>query len=300
MNMTKITPLELLNSGLTLIPIPLGSKGPNHEEWNLMQNCINSPLQINDLQGKNIGLAHAYCTPTPTIAIDIDNYHHAKSWLVAHGIDLDALLKATDAVVIHSGKKLSLKLLYRLPMDCKPMESKKINGPDGYSAIEFRCATKDGKTVQDVLPPSIHPDGHQYTWIGLGDPLKIPRIPDPLLQVWQLLIQNGMRVSNRSAGTSGRIYKRPETPRQVAFLKAMLNHINADCDYQTWRNVIWAILSTSWECSEDVAYEWSKTAPDRFEEDAFWLVANSYIPDHDQQITLGTIHHLARTGGWNE
>jgi len=79
----------------------------------------------------------------------------------------------------------------------------------------------------------------------------------------------------------------------------MLNHINADCEYQTWRNVIWAILSTSWECSEDVAYEWSKTAPDRFEEDAFWLVANSYIPDLDQQITFGTIHHLARIGGWN-
>lgn len=296
--MIEITPQKLLQSGCALITMPLGRKGPTQENWNCLERSIRQPA-THDFENVNIGLAHAYCRPSPTAAIDVDNYHHAKSWLVAHGVDLDALLNATDAVVIHSGKNLSLKLLYRLPMDCKPLESKKINGPDGKSALEFRCATQDGKTVQDVLPPSIHPDGHQYIWIGHGDPLKIPQIPDPLLQVWRLLIQNGMRVSNRSAGTSGRIYKRPETPRHVACLKAMLTHINADCEYQTWRNVIWAILSTSWECSEDVAYEWSKTAPDRFEEDAFWLVANSYIPNLDHQITLGTIHHLARIGGWN-
>jgi putative DNA primase/helicase len=298
--MTTITPQQLVNSGLALIPIPLGSKGPNHEGWNLMQNCINNPRKLTDFLGKNIGLAHAYCTPTPTLAIDIDNYHHAKSWLVSHGIDLNGLLEATDAVVIWSGKKYSLKLLYRLPVGQSALESKKIVGLDGKSALEFRCATKDGKTVQDVLPPSIHPEGHQYTWIGLGDPLKIPQIPECILKVWLLLIQNGVRVSNRSSFSCGHVHRRPETPRQVARLEAMLNHIYADCEYQTWRNVIWAILSTGWECSEDVAYKWSKTAPARFEEDSFWLVANSYIPDHDQQITIGTIHHLARIGGWNE
>jgi hypothetical protein len=45
------------------------------------------------------------------------------------------------------------------------LETKKVNGSDGKSAVEFRCATKEGKTVQDVLPSSIHPDGHQYQWL---------------------------------------------------------------------------------------------------------------------------------------
>jgi hypothetical protein len=75
--------------------------------------------------------------------------------------------------------------------------------------------------------------------------------------------------------------------------------IDADCDYETWRNIVWAVLSTGWSCAEDIAYEWSKSAPDRFDEDAFWLVANSYTPDHTSPITVGTIYHFAWLGGWN-
>jgi hypothetical protein len=217
--------------------------------------------------------------------------------LNTHGIDLDDHLHASDAVVIHSGKKLSLKLLYRLPINCKPLESKKIIGPDGLSAIEFRCATKDGKTVQDVLPPSIHPDGHQYQWIGKGDPLRLPEISIKLLNLWLLIIDNGSRVSQRERSITH--YPQPETPRQVALIRAALNYISADCNYEKWRNIIWAILSTGWTCAEDIALDWSKSAPNRFEDDSFWLVSNSYLPDHPTPITVGTIYHTARAGGWN-
>ena len=39
-----------------------------------------------------------------------------------------------------------------------------------------------------------------------------------------------------------------ETPRQVACVEAMLSFIDADCDYFTWRGVVWALLSTGWSC----------------------------------------------------
>jgi hypothetical protein len=92
---------------------------------------------------------------------------------------------------------------------------------------------------------------------------------------------------------------RPETPRQVAIIQNALGHITADCDYERWRNVLWAILSTGWVCAEDIALAWSKTVPTRFEDDAFWELVNSYIPDHPNKITVGTIYHHARIGGWN-
>jgi hypothetical protein len=279
--------------------MPVGTKGPKQKNWNCLDQSIRHPAS-HCFENSNIGLAHAFCRPCPTGAIDVDNEEHAERWLASHGISLDFLVQARDSVVIKSGKKLSLKLLYRLPLGCQPLESKKIVGPDGLSALEFRCATKEGKTVQDVLPPSIHPDGYQYKWTGNGDPLHIPEIPNALLDLWKLLISNGSRVAFRHQASSVCTHKRPESPRQVATIQDALNYINADCSYEIWRNVVWAILSTGWLCAEDMALKWSQTAPERFDRDSFWLVANSYIPDLPDGISLGTIYHHARLGGWND
>jgi putative DNA primase/helicase len=290
---------DLIQSGMALVPLPYGQKRPIDPGWNLHSNCITTPSQLAKLQGKNVGLAHAYCTPTPTCAIDIDNLNPAKAWLATHDIDLKLLVLDPRAVVICSGKQFSLKLLYHLPLNVPVLESKKINGPNSKSALEFRCATKEGKTVQDVLPPSVHPDGHQYRWLGGGDPLNLPEIPSVLLELWLLLIRNGTRVADRSFNLIPAKNPPLESPRQVATISALLEHIKADCPYERWRNVVWAILSTRWSCAEDLAQAWSKTAPGRYDEEAFWLVVNSYMPDHSNPITLGTVYHLARLGGWN-
>ena len=89
----------------------------------------------------------------------------------------------------------------------------------------------------------------------------------------------------------------PETPREVAKLRAMLEFISADCSYEQYRNVVWSLLSTDWDCAEQLALNWSMTEPDRFEETTF----NELIRSHNesQSPTLGSIYHLARKGGWD-
>ncbi len=297
--MHTVTPTRMIEAGFVLVPIPPGQKGPALAGWNTLERCIKSPQVVAELNGKNVGLAHAYCTPTPTCAIDIDNYPRAKSWLATHEIDLDLLLLSPNAVLIWSGKRHSLKLLYRLPPDVCPLLSKKINGNDGKCALEFRCATRDGKTVQDVLPPSIHPYGHEYQWLGHGNPLAPQEIPPALLWLWQLLIANGSRVSQRHFPECSSLHSRQESPRQIATIEAALEYINAECSYELWRNIVWAILSTRWSCAETIAQAWSKSAPNSYNEDAFWLLVNSYLPDHATPISVGTIFHHARNGGWN-
>jgi len=290
---------DMIRSGWALVPIPPRQKGPTTKGWNTRERCITTEEQLQMLKGINVGLAHAYCTPTPTCAIDVDNYKPAKAWLATHAIALDELLLTQTAVVIWSGKKYRLKLLYRLPEFTPPFVSKKINGKDGKSILEFRCATKRGKTVQDVLPPSMHPDGHQYRWLSEGNPLQLSVIPSELLGLWKTLSENKCRVATRTFFSENLTSKRQETPRQIAIIKEALGHISADCSYELWRNVIWAILSTRWQCAEDLALVWSQTAPDRFEWDAFWLVVNSYLPHHQRPISLGTVYHHARRGGWH-
>ncbi len=146
MSHTHLTHLtsQLLQNGFALVPIPYGRKGPQTLGWNLRQNVTVNPTDANRLKGMNVGLAHAYCTPNPTCALDIDHYPGAKAWLTSHSIDLDALIRASGQVVIHSGKRHSLKLIYRLPAGQLPLESKKINGIDGKTAWDFAVPLKMG------------------------------------------------------------------------------------------------------------------------------------------------------------
>ena len=94
----------------------------------------------------------------------------------------------------------------------------------------------------------------------------------------------------------------PLTPREVAILNDQLKHIDPNCDYETWRNVVFAILSTGLSDAEDIARAWSEGSPEKFDENAFYTLANSYIEGRtglDGSITRGTIYHHARAGGWN-
>lgn len=297
-NLNPITTKTLIGSGLALVKVPYGQKGPATSGWNLRQNCITDPNEAAYLQGGNIGVAHVYCEPVPTGAIDVDNFTTAKPWLETHGIDLKELLLADNAVVIWSGKMYSLKLLYRLPAGTVPMVSTKINGPDDRVALEFRCATLDGKTVQDVLPPSRHPSGTEYRWMGHGNPLRLPEIPESLIALWHKLISKRAGVASRKFAPGLIIGHRPQSPRQIAIIKDALSHISADCPYEVWRNIVWGVISTNWTCAEEIAEEWSRTAPNRYAEDAFWTLVNSYMPERDNPITAGTIYYHARLGGW--
>jgi len=286
-------PSSLVGSGFTLVPIPSGKKRPFHRSWNHRGKVIDSPDQVRQLSGMNIGLAHAFCTPNPTCSIDLDDVTHATEWLSNRGVDLAALQSAPDSVGISSGKKNSSKLIYRLPDGLRPLASKAITGPSGDMMLEFRSATKDGRTVQCVLPPSIHPSGSQYRWVGAGSILNLPTLPDRLLQIWLELLKS-KESHPRSTHVS---ISNPETPRQIAILKQQLEFIDADCSYEGYRNVIWGIASTGWECAYKIALEWSLTAEYRFEEHTLDALFFSYDPDRDDRITVGTIYHYAKQGG---
>ena len=86
-----------------------------------------------------------------------------------------------------------------------------------------------------------------------------------------------------------------ETPEVVARVKAQLASINADCSYEKWRNIVWAVLSTGWSCREELARAWSASG-EKYEAKAFDQLVNSFDPS--RSITLGTLDHWAREGGW--
>jgi hypothetical protein len=284
---------NLLSSGLALVKIPKGSKAPTIFEWNKLNNVITQPHESDLLNDCNIGLAHAYCTPNPTCAIDIDNLSDTHIWMQRYGVDLDFLLNANDAVSIFSGKSNSAKLIYRLPTHSCALKTKMVRNGEGKSMLEFRCASSDGLTVQDVIPPSIHPSGTQYQWGGKGSVLAIPSIPKSLLDIWLSLLTPASRQIQST-------YVPPlESPREIARVQLALTYISADCDYETYRNVVWALMSTGWTNAIDLARNWCMTCMDRYREHGFELVVESYDPLREPRISLGTLFKLAKEGGFN-
>jgi putative DNA primase/helicase len=275
---------------MALVAIPSGKKGPSETGWNLPENTITSADRAAFLTG-NVGLAHAYCKPNPTAALDIDDIGLAEVWLGERGVDLNELLDAENAVQIISGKVGRAKLLYHLPAGTPPVETIQIkDGDSGKMILEFRCASSNGLTVQDVLPPSIHPEtGAPYMWGGKGHWCDLPENPVMLMEIWQAEIQAKLFGRPRPNGAARRSTAVDDTPRQRAIL--------ADCSYDIYRNIVWALLSFGWHDAEELVRQWCMTAPSRFNDGNFNCIAGSY--SETRTPTRGTIIHHARKGGWN-
>lgn len=210
---------DYVRAGLVLVPIPTGLKSPIMKGWQERAHCISDPDIAEFIDG-NIGLAHAY---SGTVCLDIDDMSKAAEWFAERGIDLATWLNASDAVGISSGREGRAKLLYRGPLlptfNLKPM------------GFELRCGNNRGTTMQDVLPPSIHPDtGKPYEWGGRGDWRNIPEMPAELLAIWKAMVKPDTQVREKS-----------ETRMNLDKLRDEVAQHDPDEDYDSWVRVGMAI-----------------------------------------------------------
>jgi hypothetical protein len=269
---------DYIDQGFFLCPIPAGAKGPIAAGWNRKENAIRMVEHIDP--NNNIGLLHAY---SQTCAVDIDDVAQATTWLADHGVNLVELATAPDAVQISSGNPNHGKLIYRLGV---PMASRKIV-VDGKNIIDFRCMSATGTSVQDVLPPSLHPNGQQYRWIG--DHTKIPMIPDALYEVWKSLANEQAPVHVTSTVNL--------LDMSIEKVRSLLAHIDAGCDRKSWIEIgmalhatsipdiyhlfdLWSSKSTKYKGPQDTAAQWR----------SFTNLPNG--------IGVGTLYWRAIRGGW--
>lgn len=295
---------DYITAGLALVPITHG-KSPGFKGWEQR----GSAMRIVNGQAVcwngtpphpswGVGLMHAH---SGTMALDVDDWEETKKY----GIDVDALYAAPDAVTILSGREGRGKLLYRMPLGMvMPTKKHVIQVPveghphktRSHTVFELRCGTEDGTTVQDVLPPSIHPDtGLPYQWGGAGHWSRIPFIPVQLLAIWNSLLNE---------------YK-PPTTKEITNsswdeVTAALVHISPDCNRDDWRNVG---MGLRWKGDQtdtsDYAFklwdEWSAgaTIPGHYpgvnDLRKQWA---SFKSNKKNLITLSTLFYLAHQGGW--
>jgi putative DNA primase/helicase len=235
----------------------------------------------------------------------------ASQWLLARGVNLPQMSAAPDCVKIVSGRPGRDKLLFLLPSTlAAPVQTLQIKGGDGEMILEFRCADKGGNSVQDVLPPSIHPDtGLPYQWGGAGDWRRLPVIPDALFQVWEDELakhtRSGVPVlplspppsfAPQSFAPSPGFAPLKEDLFGVIVVESALDFVSPDVAYDEWRNIAWAIMSTGWQSAEQIAHGWSKLAPHRYDPAAVDALIRGFDPT--KGITIATLFHSAKQNGW--
>jgi len=168
--------------------MPMKTKGPNYPGWNSPSELINTPERavLKLSQGpQNMGLVHQ---PSGTCAIDVDDEAWSRHIFEELGIDYDAIIE--QGMRIRSKDNRDKVIFVGAPADLPLLKitwpKKDAKSPvDRFTIVEFRAGPN-----QDVLPPSQHPDGHNYTWTEGKAPWDfddMPVMPSILLDLWRQL-----------------------------------------------------------------------------------------------------------------
>lgn len=282
---------EYITHGWQVVAIPPASKGPSWAGWNERAGALRDVSVLP--QGYGVGLMHAY---SGTMALDVDDWQRT----MARGIDVEKLYAMPDAVTILSGKPGHGKLLYRMPMGIV-LPSKKFQDDLGrgldnkvkrINVFELRCGTLEGKSVQDVLPPSVHPETQApYQWGGAGHWTRLPVMPSDILEIWREALKDV-----RPATIDGVDSSWDE-------IREALAHIDPDCSREDWVNagmaIHWAGEQTF---NPDQAYAvwngWSRQGKKYPGEQQIAGQWRSFRANKSSTVTLGTLFHIARQHGW--
>jgi len=277
---------EYLELGWTLTPVKRGTKQPFLKDWANPENAIRGTERTDKLNGA-AGLLLAHCNP-PLMTLDVDDFHGAAAWLEERDIDLAILLQAEDAVEIVSGRSNRAKLLYRMD---RPRFTHKIT-QDGKTILEFRCADRNRGSVQDVLPPSIHPNtGQAYTW--KGDWRCVPEAPRGLLTVWDEAVSPSKRLQGVDVHTG-------ELACTADELRQTLAQLDPDPEEEWWR-VLAICATTGLPEAKEIARQWSRgsTKHTDAEFDQKWEHALSRS-DRGDSLNYATLVWMARKAGSTE
>jgi len=169
--------------GLALVPIPPGHKAPRHPGWNQPGGYVTDAGEARqrwgDLPDHGIGVVLA---PSGLCSFDVDSPEHAEPVLGALGVDLGALRKSAPTI---QGNPARSRVMFRAPPGVV-LGRKTLAWPAGpaggkpLTLFELRAGD-----IQDVLPPTIHPDIKEpYTWLTAPNS-EFPPLPEDLLELWQ-------------------------------------------------------------------------------------------------------------------
>lgn len=327
----------LVQNGYAIIPIPVGTKGPRFEGWQDTR-VTNTAEYEKFIKGKrtakrengdeftvpNVGKGDGIGILTKhTPAIDIDCFDED---IVESMIEWckDNLGDAPERI----GKAPKSLLLYATDAPFRKITSARYYDPKHPERDPKRNGQRlevlgDG---QQFVAYHTHPDtGKPYVWPNDAEsPVDVSVFDLELITVehaeaacreferlcveagWEKLGEGSS--SNNSVGevdpgdALGELDPPDETEDEVARVKSALDamkEVASEYDYDQWRNVLFSIKWTRWDCAEALAREWSESSDKHVTKEFNVVWRGAQKRERGREITLGTLFNMAKLAGWD-
>lgn len=326
----------LVKNGYSIIPIPLGSKGPKVADWQQIRIHTQAELeafiagtQDSDVKGKTVKVPNVregdgvgiLTTHTPAVDIDcLDSTIVEKMLQWCYDNLGDAPLRI--------GKAPKSLLLYAADKPFRKYTSARYydpNNPDLDPKKKGQRLEILGEGQQFVAFHT-HPEtGKPYEWVNeWQDPLEIAALDLEVitaeharlacLEFERLCEEAGWeKLGEGSASESGNadhpydalaeILPPEETEAEVERVRSALKAIEGDIastyDYDQWRNVLFALKWTRWDCAESLARAWSETSDKHNTKEFNTVWRGAQKRDRGREITLGSVFKIAKDAGWD-
>lgn len=326
----------LVENGYSIVPIPSGRKGPMIPDWQDLRIADAAALEA-FASGKHKAERDGKLVDVPNVkpadgvgimtrnnpAIDIDCFDREI---------VDQMIEWCENNIgvapIRVGRAPKALMVYVTDEPFRKYTSARYFDPEHPEVDPKRKGQRlevlgDG---QQFVAFHIHPEtGRPYEWINdWQDPLELASVDLPVITAeharlacleferlcekagWERLGDGSASeaVDADSAGDAlAEILPPEETEAEVERVRAALDAISGDVassyDYDQWRNVLFALKWTRWECAESLARHWSETSEKHVAKEFNVVWRGAQKRDRGREITLASIFKLAKNEGWD-
>ncbi|QUS02344.1 DUF927 domain-containing protein [Klebsiella aerogenes] len=313
------TAIALAKQNIPVHPLKAGTKLPVNKGWSsaplLTVDEVENQAPTWAVKNYNLGMRTGYPLDDGSILLVVDIDIHGAALTEDMKDELNNQLRAfgldpnNPTVITGSGKNschyyvsFTDKDLVTQVGAAKTLSKSTLYNDEGKPCWIIELL---GKGKQVVCPPSIHPDtGMSYTLINN----TITTAPELLIQFLRTMLNNKLSTPHNVMSSVipeeilTVLHQHFDTAMNSFFqetnidaLKSALNTISADCDYDTWRNVVWSVRAHNIMDAENLARDWSKTSS-KYDKEKFIILWQSYDPTGG--IGAGTLYHIATQHGW--
>lgn len=316
--------LKLVENGYAVIPIPRGTKGPTEKGWERNYATTEAAWQKMVSEGNpsdGVGIITKFNPGVDIDCRDEDVVEHMIEW--CHDNLGEAPVRVGNApktLLLYVADKPFMRVASAAFIDPKSSETDRHGRPyrhrlevlaDGQQFVAYHTHPETGKPYVWT---------HAYDW---EDPINIPSIDlAPIAEKHAVAackeferhckelgwreVQAGSYPMDKSGWDDGdamaEIDPPEETDAEVARVRSALEVIKtviSEYDYDQWRNVLFAIKWTRWDCAEALAREVSE-ASDLHHGKTFNTVwRGAQKRERGREVTLGSLFNMAKAAGWD-
>lgn len=153
-----------------------------------------------------------------------------------------------------------------------------------------------------AVPPSIHPSGVPYEWIGEG--LKVEILEELTgIDDTKFRVEVGGRTTGEEASEDGVEENIVVDATEIEVVKAALEKLNPACSYPDWRNVAYGLRDKMGAGGKELFIEWSAKCKEKFEKaETVGLIENFFSNGTGRagvnKIGFGTVLKMAKDAGY--